>query len=287
MFEKVLMSLSLRGEEDLLTLGGSESCQPVQWKEGNAYNQRVPHAVTFPFCSCLTTTKDQECSGFPEANSSLPPCQYGASEGPLFTFSRNMVGRVNIIYLLMLEVRHRQLTELLRRIMERPGRSHRDWRLDINMLRTVYPHHSNTLTALRVLYHMIASKCTHSTVLAYLNNKAWFLDHTCAFYSTDNTNAWPWVTCVKSGSPRRQTSCVLVVSQIVKVMREYQSLVVYRISTRACHFSGRARAGFDSPPGSLIMTQYIFIFALFYFSAPTARCGTSRIVSFMIRKNKS
>ncbi|KAI0260771.1 hypothetical protein BC834DRAFT_508839 [Gloeopeniophorella convolvens] len=29
----------------------------------------------------------------------------------------------------------------------------------------------------------------------------------------------------------------------------YKSLVVYRISTRACHSSGRARAGFDSPPG--------------------------------------
>jgi len=35
-----------------------------------------------------------------------------------------------------------------------------------------------------------------------------------------------------------------------------KSLVVYRISTRACHPADRARAGFDSPPGSLIFFSF-------------------------------
>jgi hypothetical protein len=48
---------------------------------------------------------------------------------------------------------------------------------------------------------------------------------------------------------------VLIVILILFQVVSDGSLVVYRISTRACHFTGRARAGFDSPPGS-------FFFAL-------------------------
>ncbi len=46
------------------------------------------------------------------------------------------------------------------------------------------------------------------------------------------------------------------VTIIVTLLNLNQSLVVYRISTRACHFKGRARAGFDSPPGSF----FLFLF---------------------------
>jgi hypothetical protein len=54
---------------------------------------------------------------------------------------------------------------------------------------------------------------------------------------------------------RRNTGSLpaLDVTLIMTVTNSNQSLVVYRISTRACHSSGRARAGFDSPPGSFFL----------------------------------
>ena len=52
---------------------------------------------------------------------------------------------------------------------------------------------------------------------------------------------------------------------IIKILVKVKSLVVYRFSTRACHFASvnslvdieRARAGFDSPPGSLYFSNRV------------------------------
>jgi hypothetical protein len=53
--------------------------------------------------------------------------------------------------------------------------------------------------------------------------------------------------------------CVHVAYHDGPVRELIQSLVVYRISTRACHQSVRARAGFDSPPGSLFFVLFLLI----------------------------
>ena len=51
-------------------------------------------------------------------------------------------------------------------------------------------------------------------------------------------------------SPARSMAQLSFNELISHLLSIDMSLVVYRISTRACQPSGRARAGFDSPPGS-------------------------------------
>jgi len=66
---------------------------------------------------------------------------------------------------------------------------------------------------------------------------------------------------VKQTLERRASEQASVGQFIFLLTRSVKSLVVYRISTRACHRSGRARAGFDSPPGSMFESFFIYSFS--------------------------
>ena len=80
--------------------------------------------------------------------------------------------------------------------------------------------------------------------------------------------------CESIGSQGRVGSFLLIVA----ANQMTRSLVVYRISTRACHPADRARAGFDSPPGSLIFFQRHMAVTRFWLVKHMARFGT---VSFV------